>query len=126
MNDPSADKCDVEGVDWILELYIASGSPASRTAQTNLIKFCEAYLPPRHYKIEVHDVTGNQELARLNGICAVPALLRTAACLLLNPYCQDRLSCVQIPQSPGFTRRTQPTGTPSTQTCSQARLFIVA
>ena len=58
-----------------LQLYIAGQSPKSIRAIENLRRVCDEYLPGR-YRIEVVDLLENPELARGEGIIAVPTLVR--------------------------------------------------
>jgi circadian clock protein KaiB len=60
---------------WRLRLYVAEGSPKSRTALANLQRLCEEHLPGR-YKIEVVDLRDNPRLARGDQIVAIPTLVR--------------------------------------------------
>jgi circadian clock protein KaiB len=60
---------------WRLRLYVAEGSPKSRTALANLQRLCEEHLPGR-YKIEVVDLRSNPRLARGDEIVAIPTLVR--------------------------------------------------
>jgi len=60
---------------WRLRLYVADGSPKSRTALLNLQRLCERHLPGRH-KIEIVDLRSNPALARNDEIVAVPTLVR--------------------------------------------------
>jgi circadian clock protein KaiB len=60
---------------WRLRLYVADGSPRSRTALLNLQRLCEKHLPGR-YRIEIVDLRRNPALARADEIVAVPTLVR--------------------------------------------------
>ena len=61
--------------DWRLRLYVAGQTPRARKAQANLTAICEHHLPGR-YSIEVVDLLEHPELARGDGIIAVPTLVR--------------------------------------------------
>jgi circadian clock protein KaiB len=58
-----------------LQLYIAGLGPKSILAIENLRRVCDEYLPGR-YRIEVIDLLETPELARGEGIIAVPTLVR--------------------------------------------------
>ena len=60
---------------WRLRLYVAEGSPRSRTALANLQRLCEEHLRGR-YRIEVVDLRLNPRLARGDEIVAIPTLVR--------------------------------------------------
>ena len=60
---------------WRLRLYVAEGSPQSRTALANLKRICEEHLQGR-YRIEVVDLRVNPRLARGDEIVAIPTLVR--------------------------------------------------
>ena len=60
---------------WRLRLYVADGSPKSRTALSNLERICTQHLKGR-YQIEVVDLRENPRLARGDQIVAVPTLVR--------------------------------------------------
>jgi circadian clock protein KaiB len=60
---------------WRLRLYVAEGSPRSRTALANLKRLCEEHLQGR-YRIEVVDLRVNPRLARGDEIVAIPTLVR--------------------------------------------------
>ncbi len=60
---------------WRLRLYVADGSPKSRTALSNLRRICAEHLEGR-YQIEVVDLRQNPRLARGDQIVAVPTLVR--------------------------------------------------
>jgi circadian clock protein KaiB len=60
---------------WRLRLYVAEGSPRSRTALANLQRLCEEHLQGR-YLIEVVDLRLNPRLARGDEIVAIPTLVR--------------------------------------------------
>ncbi len=60
---------------WRLRLYVAEGSPRSRTALANLKRLCEEHLQGR-YRIEVVDLRLNPRLARGDEIVAIPTLVR--------------------------------------------------
>ena len=49
---------------WRLRLYVADGSPKSRTALSNLRRICAEHLEGR-YQIEVVDLRQNPRLARV-------------------------------------------------------------
>ena len=66
---------DADGVYVDLRLYVAGQSPKSIRAIENLRRVCDEYLPGR-CRIEVIDLLENPELARGQGIIAVPALVR--------------------------------------------------
>jgi circadian clock protein KaiB len=60
---------------WRLRLYVADGSPRSRTALTNLQRMCDQHLAGR-YRIEVVNLREHPRLARGDQIVAVPTLVR--------------------------------------------------
>jgi len=66
---------DVDGVYFDLRLYVAGQSPKSILAIENLRRVCDGYLAGR-YRIEVIDLLETPELARGEGIIAVPTLVR--------------------------------------------------
>ena len=66
---------DVDGVYFDLRLYVAGQSPKSILAIENLRRVCDEHLPGR-CRIEVVDLLENPELARGEGIIAVPTLVR--------------------------------------------------
>jgi circadian clock protein KaiB len=60
---------------WRLRLYVADGSPKSRSALSNLQRICDQHLAGR-YQIEVVNLRDNPRLARGDQIVAVPTLVR--------------------------------------------------
>lgn len=60
---------------WHLCLYTAGQSPKSLEALANLKRLCDAHLRGR-YEIEVIDLVENPSLARIDGILAIPTLVR--------------------------------------------------
>ena len=72
---PAEDAEDADRVNFDLQLYIAGQSPKSILAIENLRRVCDEHLPGR-YRIEVVDLLENPELARGEGIIAVPTLVR--------------------------------------------------
>ena len=66
---------DVDAVIVDLRLYVAGQSPKSIRAIENLRRVCDEYLPGR-YRVEVIDLLETPELARGEGIIAVPTLVR--------------------------------------------------
>jgi circadian clock protein KaiB len=62
-------------VPWDLRLYVAGSSPKSATAFLNLKRLCDEHLAGR-YQIEIVDLTKNPQLAQVDQIVALPALLR--------------------------------------------------
>jgi circadian clock protein KaiB len=60
---------------WRLRLYVADGSPRSRTALSNLQRICDQHLAGR-YQIEVVNLREQPRLARGDEIVAVPTLVR--------------------------------------------------
>jgi circadian clock protein KaiB len=60
---------------WSLRLYVAGQTPRSLTAFANLKRLCDEFLPGRH-EIEVVDLMKEPELARGDGIVALPTLVR--------------------------------------------------
>ena len=66
---------DADRVYFDLRLYVAGQSPQSILAIENLRRVCDEHLPGR-YRIEVVDLLENPELARGEGIIAVPTLVR--------------------------------------------------
>ena len=72
---PAGPAEDADRVIFDLGLYIAGQSPKSILAIENLRRVCDEHLPGR-YRIEVIDLLENPELARGEGIIAVPTLVR--------------------------------------------------
>ena len=72
---PAGPAENVDGVIFDLRLYTAGQSPKSILAIENLRRVCDEYLPGR-CRIEVVDLLENPELARGDGIIAVPTLVR--------------------------------------------------
>ncbi len=72
---PAGPADDADRVIFDLRLYIAGQSPKSILAIENLRRVCDEHLPGR-YRIEVIDLLQNPELARGEGIIAVPTLVR--------------------------------------------------
>ena len=72
---PAGPAEDADRVNFDLRLYIAGQSPKSILAIENLRTVCDEHLPGR-YRIEVVDLLENPELARGEGIIAVPTLVR--------------------------------------------------
>ena len=68
---------DGDRVIFDLRLYTAGQSPKSILAIENLRRVCDEHLPGR-CRIEVVDLLENPELARGEGIIAVPTLVRRA------------------------------------------------
>ncbi len=60
---------------WYLRLFVAAGTPRSNLAHENLVSICEEYLPGR-YLIEVVDVCVAPQVARDEGIVALPVVER--------------------------------------------------
>jgi len=60
---------------WILRLYIAGMTPASRTALANIRAICAEHLEGR-YTLEVVDLLERPTLAEGDQIFAVPTLVR--------------------------------------------------
>jgi circadian clock protein KaiB len=60
---------------WHLRLYVAGQSPASLDAFANLKSVCEEHLAGR-YDIEIIDLIEHPDLARSDGVLAVPTLVR--------------------------------------------------
>ncbi len=60
---------------WELRLYVAGKTPKSLTAFSNLKRICETHLSGR-YIIEVVDLVDQPQLAKDDGILALPALVR--------------------------------------------------
>ena len=60
---------------WELRLYVAGQTPKSLAAFANLKKICETHLRGK-YRLEVIDLLANPELARADGIVAIPTLIR--------------------------------------------------
>ena len=72
---PAGPAEDVDVVIVDLRLYVAGQSPKSIRAIENLRRVCDEYLPGR-YRVEVIDLLETPELARGEGIIAVPTLVR--------------------------------------------------
>ena len=72
---PAGPARDTDGVIVDLRLYVAGQSPRSIRAIENLRRVCDEHLPGR-YRIEVIDLLESPELARGDGIIAVPTLVR--------------------------------------------------
>jgi circadian clock protein KaiB len=60
---------------YALKLYVAGQTPKAVRAFSNLRKICEEHLEGR-YSIEVIDVVGNPQLAKVDQILALPTLVR--------------------------------------------------
>ena len=60
---------------WQLRLYVAGESSMSVRAFANLKQLCDAHLDGQ-YEIEIIDLVQHPELARRDGIVAVPTLVR--------------------------------------------------
>jgi circadian clock protein KaiB len=60
---------------WQLRLYVAGEAPASLTAFANLRALCADHLDAP-YRIEIIDLLARPELAREDGIIAIPTLVR--------------------------------------------------
>jgi circadian clock protein KaiB len=58
-----------------LRLYVAGQSPKSLTAFANLKQLCDVHLAGK-YRIEVIDLMTKPQLARDDGIIAIPTLVR--------------------------------------------------
>ena len=72
---PAGPAEDADGVTFDLQLYIAGQSPKSILAIENLRRVCDEHLPGRS-RIELIDLLETRELARGEGIIAVPTLVR--------------------------------------------------
>jgi circadian clock protein KaiB len=72
--DHGDDDAAIDGL-WQLRLYVAGESQISVRAYGNLKKLCEAHLDGR-FEIEIVDLVEHPELARSDGIVAVPTLVR--------------------------------------------------
>jgi circadian clock protein KaiB len=62
-------------VEWDLQLYVAGFSPKSTAAFDNLKRLCDQHLAGR-YRMNIIDLTKNPQLAQVDQIVAVPALVR--------------------------------------------------
>jgi circadian clock protein KaiB len=60
---------------WQLRLYVTDSTPQSRTAFSNLKKFCESHLKGR-YRITVIDLVKQPQLAKGDQILAIPTVVR--------------------------------------------------
>lgn len=60
---------------YILRLYVTQTTPRSAIAFRNLKSLCEEHLAGR-YSLKVIDLLKNPELAKADGILAVPTLIR--------------------------------------------------
>lgn len=75
---PQTDHGDERGAtdgQWQLRLYVAGESPMSVRAFANLKKLCDAHLDGQ-FEIEVIDIVEHPDMARRDGIVAVPTLVR--------------------------------------------------
>jgi circadian clock protein KaiB len=61
--------------EWILRLYVAGRTARSVAALKNLETICQKHLAGR-YTLEVVDLMERPELARADGIVALPTLVR--------------------------------------------------
>src|ERR1700741_2261784 len=62
-------------LEWDLQLYVAGFSPKSTAAFDNLKRLCDQHLAGR-YRMNIIDLTKNPQLAQVDQIVAVPALVR--------------------------------------------------
>ena len=60
---------------WQLRLYVASQTPKSLAAFSNLKRICEVHLNGR-YSIEVIDLVAQPQLSKGDQILAIPTLVR--------------------------------------------------
>ena len=60
---------------FFLRLYVVGDTPQSILALANLRSLCEKHLAGR-YRLEVINLSENPELAKADGILAVPTLVR--------------------------------------------------
>jgi len=60
---------------WQLRLYVASQTPKSLAAFSNLKRICETHLSGR-YRIEVIDLMAQPHLSKGDQILAIPTLVR--------------------------------------------------
>ncbi|MET0927953.1 MAG: circadian clock KaiB family protein [Aeromicrobium sp.] len=65
----------IDGAPWHLRLYVAGESPVSLAAFANLQVLCAIHLD-EPYWIELVDLLARPDLAREDGIIAVPTLVR--------------------------------------------------
>ena len=70
-------RCESRGAEphYVLRLYVAGGSTASRRATENVTTFCEQHLKG-HYELETIDIYQQPALAQRAAIIAVPTLVR--------------------------------------------------
>lgn len=64
-----------DDVDYDLRLYVAGQAPRSLLAAANLRTYCESHLAGR-YRIVIVDLLEEPSVARVDGIIAVPTLVR--------------------------------------------------
>jgi circadian clock protein KaiB len=67
-------KPDKHGL-YSLRLYVIANTPGSTLALANLRALCEKHLAGR-YRLEVINLSENPQLAKADGILAVPTLVR--------------------------------------------------
>ena len=60
---------------WLLRLYVVGEAPASLAAYANLRAFCAVHVT-EPYRIEIVDLLATPELAKEDGILAIPTLVR--------------------------------------------------
>jgi len=60
---------------YVLRLYVAGATPASRRAIENVTRLCEQHLSGR-YELQVIDIYQQPELASIVEIVAVPTLVK--------------------------------------------------
>ena len=60
---------------YVLRLYVVDNTPQSALAFRNLQTLCREHLAGR-YRLDVIDLAKNHELAKADGILAVPTLVR--------------------------------------------------
>lgn len=60
---------------WILRLYIAGATVKSLAAAANLRSICDEHLAGR-YELEIIDLLEKPEAAEIDGILAIPTLVR--------------------------------------------------
>ncbi len=58
-----------------LRLYLVNHTPRSVTAYRNIVRICEHHVK-KPYRITVIDLQRNPEIARKDGITAIPTLIR--------------------------------------------------
>ena len=61
--------------EYVLRLFVTGASPNSSRAVTNLKNICEANIPGK-YSLEIIDVYQSDDIARTEGLIALPMLVK--------------------------------------------------